>query len=85
MLKISRRFRFKFQSDFFKDLEGLRRWKWVIFQKRKAIKMTSLTKDDDQNVFLRDEFVWGADGRSNAGYGFWQMAYGSDGTEQSQG
>lgn len=57
----------------------------IIFQKRKAIKMTSLTKDDDQNVFLRDEFVWGADGRSNAGYGFWQMAYGSDGTEQSQG
>lgn len=36
MLKISRRFRFKFQSDFFKDLEGLRGWKWVIFQKRKA-------------------------------------------------
>ena len=57
----------------------------IIFQKRKEIKMTSLTKDDDQNVFLRDEFVWGADGRSNAGYGFWQMAYGSDGTEQSQG
>lgn len=57
----------------------------IIFQKRKAIKMTSLTKDDDQNVFLRDEFVWGADGRSNAGYGFWQMAYGSDGTEQPQG
>ncbi|MCM1161500.1 MAG: Mu-like prophage major head subunit gpT family protein [Roseburia sp.] len=57
----------------------------IIFQKRKEIKMTSLTKDDDQNVFMRDEFVWGADGRSNAGYGFWQMAYGSDGTEQSQG
>ncbi len=57
----------------------------IIFQKRKAIKMTSLTKDDDQNVFMRDEFVWGADGRSNAGYGFWQMAYGSDGTEQAQG
>jgi hypothetical protein len=36
MLKISRRFRFKFQSSFFKDLEGLRRWKWVIFQERKA-------------------------------------------------
>lgn len=57
----------------------------IIFQKRKAIKMTSLTKDDDENVFMRDEFVWGADGRSNAGYGFWQMAYGSDGTEKSQG
>lgn len=57
----------------------------VIFQKRKAIKLTSLTKDDDQNVFMHDEFVWGADGRSNAGYGFWQMAYGSDGTETAQG
>lgn len=57
----------------------------IIFQKRKAIKITSLTKDDDENVFMRDEFVWGADGRSNAGYGFWQMAYGSDGTEEAQG
>lgn len=52
----------------------------IIFQKRKPIKLTSLTKDDDENVFMRDEFIWGADGRSNAGYGFWQMAYGSDGT-----
>lgn len=57
----------------------------IIFQNRKKIKMTSLTKDDDENVFMRDEFLWGADGRSNAGYGFWQMAYGSDGTEQAKG
>lgn len=57
----------------------------IIFQKRKAIKMTSLTKDDDENVFMKDEFIWGADGRSNAGYGFWQMAYGSDGTEEAKG
>lgn len=57
----------------------------IIFQNRKKIKMVSLTKDDDVNVFLRDEFIWGADGRSNAGYGFWQMAHGSDGTEESQG
>ena len=42
--------------------------------------MIARTRDDDDNVFNRDEFVWGADGRSNAGYGFWQMAYGSDGT-----
>jgi phage major head subunit gpT-like protein len=57
----------------------------IIFQKRKEIKMTALTKDDDTNVFMRDEFVWGADGRSNAGYGFWQMAYGSDGTAAARG
>lgn len=57
----------------------------IIFQNRKPIKLTSLTKDDDNNVFMRDEFVWGADGRSNAGYGFWQMAYGSDGEDDSKG
>lgn len=56
-----------------------------IFQKRKDIKLVSLTKDTDENVFMTDEFVWGADGRSNAGYGFWQMAYGSDGTVVEQG
>lgn len=52
----------------------------IIFQKRKEIKLVALTRDNDQNVFMKDEFIWGADGRSNAGYGFWQMAYGSDGT-----
>ncbi len=57
----------------------------IIFQERKKIKMVALTKDNDANVFLRDEFLWGADGRSNAGYGFWQMAHGSDGTERAQG
>lgn len=57
----------------------------IIFQKRKEIKLTALIKDDDANVFLNDLFIWGADGRSNAGYGFWQMAYGSDGTKPAQG
>lgn len=56
-----------------------------IYQVRKKIKFTSLTKDTDENVFMRKEFVYGADGRSNAGYGFWQMAYGSTGTTQAQG
>lgn len=58
----------------------------IIFQKRKDIKLVSKVRDDDDNVFMKDEFVWGASGRSNAGYGFWQMAYGSDGSEvQAQG
>lgn len=57
----------------------------IIFQKRKEIKLVSYTKDTDPKVFMNDEFIWGADGRSNAGYGFWQMAYGSDGTESSSG
>ena len=56
-----------------------------IFQKRKPVELTALTRNNDENVFMRDEFVWGADGRSNAGYGFWQMAYGSTGTTSSKG
>lgn len=54
----------------------------IIYQQRKKIKFVSLTKEDDANVFLKNEFWYGADGRDNAGYGFWQMAYGSDGTIQ---
>lgn len=57
----------------------------IILQIRKKIKFTQLTKDDDLNVFMRDEFLYGADGRDNVGFGFWQMAWGSDGTTAAQG
>lgn len=56
-----------------------------IYQVRKQIKFVSLTKDTDENVFMLDEFLFGADGRSNAGYGFWQMAYGSTGEVEVNG
>lgn len=42
-------------------------------------------KDTDENVFMNNQFIYGADGRSNAGYGFWQMAYGSTGATKAQG
>lgn len=56
-----------------------------IYQIRKKIKFVSLTKDTDENVFMLDQYVYGADGRSNAGYGFWQMAYGSTGEIEANG
>ena len=56
-----------------------------IYKERKKIKFVSLTKDTDENVFMLDEFMYGADGRSNAGYGYWQMAYGSTGEVTAQG
>lgn len=56
-----------------------------IYQIRKAPKFVSLTKETDENVFMLDEFLYGVDGRSNAGYGFWQMAYGSTGEVQVEG
>lgn len=45
----------------------------------------SMVKDTDENVFMNNQFIYGADGRSNAGYGFWQMAYGSTGATKAQG
>lgn len=40
---------------------------------------TIVSKDQatDDNVFDRNEYVYGVDARMNFGFGFWQMAYGS--------
>lgn len=52
----------------------------LIYQERQAPKFDALDKDTDEPVFMRKEYIYGADARANAGYGFWQMAYGSDGS-----
>jgi len=52
----------------------------LLFQNRKAPKFVAMTNETDENVFMRKEYVYGTDSRGNAGYGFWQMAYGSNGT-----
>ncbi|MDE7010744.1 MAG: Mu-like prophage major head subunit gpT family protein, partial [Oscillospiraceae bacterium] len=52
----------------------------LIYQQRKKAKFVSKTQETDENVFMKKQFLYGADSRGNAGFGFWQMAYGSDGT-----
>jgi phage major head subunit gpT-like protein len=52
----------------------------LIYQERKKPQFVALDRDTDNNVFMRKEYLYGVDGRANAGYGFWQMAYGSTGT-----
>ena len=47
----------------------------VIFQKRRPYNFVSKTRLDDDNVFDRNEFVFGSDARANVGYGLWQLAY----------
>lgn len=49
----------------------------IIFQDREAAKITPKTSLTDDNVFNRDEFVWGAKRRCAAGFGAWQLAYAS--------
>lgn len=56
-----------------------------IFQERKKAKFTALNRDTDENVFMRDEYLYGVDARDGVGYGFWQMAYGSTGDASSSG
>lgn len=47
----------------------------LIFQLRKAPEFVAMTKNDDENVFMRGEYRYGVDMRCNAGFGFWQMAF----------
>lgn len=47
----------------------------MIVQKRRPFVITSKTALTDDNVFNAKEFVWGADGRMNVGFGIWQLAY----------
>jgi len=58
-------------------LDTSRALKPVILQNRRPFNFVA--KDDPQaeNVFWKDEYVYGTDGRLNVGFGFWQMAWGS--------
>lgn len=56
-------------------LDTSRALKPVIYQQRKAPNFVALDRETDPNVFMKREFLYGVDGRSNVGFGFWQMAY----------
>ncbi len=58
-------------------LDTTRPLKPLIYQERQPIKFVALTKESDESVVMRNEFIYGADGRAAAGYGLWQMAFGS--------
>lgn len=50
-----------------------------IFQQRKAPVFVSQTDMNNDDVFNRAEFKFGIEARGNAGFAFWQLAYGSTG------
>lgn len=49
-----------------------------IFQRRKDYTFVAKDQDSDENAFMRNEYVYGVEARVNAGYGLWQLAYGSN-------
>jgi phage major head subunit gpT-like protein len=52
----------------------------LIYQERKAPTFVAKNQESDDNMFFDKQAIYGVDSRGNAGYGFWQMAYGSDGS-----
>ena len=61
-------------------IDDTRALKPVIFQERKAPMFVAKDRPDDDNVFLRKQFLYGVDSRCNVGFGFWQFAFGSKAT-----
>ena len=50
-----------------------------IYQERKAPNFVEQTNPDNDDVFMRKKFKFGAEARAAGGYGLWQMSYGSTG------
>lgn len=51
----------------------------LVFQEREKPAFVSKNKDTDDNVFFQNEYLYGTKARYNAGYGLWQLAFGSTG------
>lgn len=65
-------------SEYWYVLDTSRALKPLIFQNRKSPSFVAKTAEDDDNVFYRNEYVYGVDARRNAGFGFWQLAQASN-------
>ena len=65
-------------SWFLLDLRGT--MKPIVFQQRKrADNIVRMDREDDENVFMRKEFIYGIDCRDNVGFGLWQKSFASRG------
>ena len=49
----------------------------LIWQERKKYEFQQLAEDRDEYVFKNDKYLYGIRARVNAGFGLWQLAYGS--------
>jgi phage major head subunit gpT-like protein len=52
----------------------------LLFQVRREYDLKTMTAPGDEGVFMRDAYRYGVDARVEAGFGFWQQAFGSKGT-----
>jgi phage major head subunit gpT-like protein len=61
-------------------IDASRAIKPLLFQQRVPYSLISLDGETEERVFMRDEYLYGVRARCNAGYGLWQMAFGSKAT-----
>jgi phage major head subunit gpT-like protein len=60
-------------------LDTTRPVKPFIYQERKRPQFVQQVEPDNDNVFMRKKFRYGAEARAAGGYGLWQLAWGSTG------
>jgi len=61
-------------------LDTSRAVKPMLFQERIPYRLQSLNQETDENVFWRDQYIYGVRARANAGFGLWQLAFASKDT-----
>lgn len=61
-------------------LDGSQPVRAMVYQERKPFTFIALTDPHSETVFFQNKYVYGVDGRCNAGFGLWQMAYCSKAT-----
>jgi len=57
----------------------------LIFQSRKEVEFVAKDRPDDEHVFMKKKYLYGVDRRDNAGFGLWQLAFGSKVTLDAAG
>jgi len=60
-------------------MDAKRPVKPFVFQERQKPKFVQQTDMENPDVFMRRKYKFGVEARGTAGYGFWQMCYGSTG------
>lgn len=58
-------------------IDGSKSLKPMVFQRREDYKFTSLDADNNPNVFFSNQCIYEVNGRVNAGFALWQLAYAS--------
>lgn len=58
-------------------LDTTRNIKPFVYQKRIPYSFQRLDRENDEHVFMNDDYLYGVRARVNVGYGLWQLAFGS--------